>query len=86
MSGLKWVWKYTLCSYPNGTQWAIKASLKLLSSSFKIDEWFHYVTYRVKDVFKVSDNDDVDAKEATTHHSFSKWINVSSLFIDMPTQ
>ena len=75
---------------PNGTQWAIKASLKLLSSSFKIDEWFHYVTYRFKDVFKVSndddDNDDVDAKEATTHHSFSKWINVSSLFIDMPTQ
>ena len=31
------------------------------------------------------DNDDVDAKEATTHHSFCKWINVFSLFIDMPT-
>ena len=33
----------------------------------------------------VDDNDDVDAKEATTHHSFCKWINVFSLFIDMPT-
>ena len=42
-----------------------------------------------QDEYKVpnddDDNDDVDAKEATTHHSFCKWINVFSLFIDMPT-
>ena len=66
-----------------------ETALKLLSSWFKIDEWIHYITYRGKDGFKAhdhgDDNDDVDAKEATTHHSFFKWINVISLFIDMPT-